>query len=149
MVSRAIVASLLLVGTLVSATVATSGDRAFGRQWAIVQFDHPTWVASERLFGTYMIVHDEDRVRRGEACTALYHVGTRTPPLEEVVSFQCIPHERKMVPTFTVTVSAHAASGVDTLTEYQFAGDSEGHGVPTVALVSNQRDGLPSRACAR
>jgi len=148
-VSRAIVASVLLVGTLVTAPFASSGDRAPGQQSAIVRFEHPTWVASEMLVGTYVIVHDEDNMTRGEPCTALYRVGTRARPPEEVVSFYCIPHERKVVPSFTVTVSSNPGLGIDTLTEYQFAGDSEGHGVPIAALTSARLHVPESVVCAR
>jgi hypothetical protein len=149
MVSRATVASVLLVGTLVTAPVAMSGDRAPGHQSAIVSFEHPTWVASQMLIGTYVIVHDEDKMTRGEPCTAFYRVGARTRPLEEVVSFHCIPRERKVVSRFTTTVSFDPVLGIDTLTEYQFAGDSEGHGVPTAALASDRLHVPESVVCAR
>ena len=153
MVSRAIVASVLLVGTLVMAPVAMSGDRAPGQQSARVTFEHPTWVAGQLLIGTYVIVHDEDKMTRGEPCTAFYRVGTRARPLEEVVSFHCIPHERRVVPSFTTTVSANPAGGIDTfdtLTEYQFAGDAEGHGVPLAAALVTDRLPVPAAVvCAR
>ena len=149
MVSRAIVASVLLFGTLVTAPVAMSGDRAPGQQSAIVSFEHPTWVASQMLIGTYVIVHDENKMTRGEPCTALYRVGARARPLEEVVSFHCIPRERKVVSRFTTTVSVDPVLGIDTLSEYQFAGDSEGHGVPTAALASDRLHVPESVVCAR
>jgi len=120
-----------------ASTTAVGGYRASGQQSAIVRFEHPTWVASQILIGTYVIVHDEAKMARGEPCTAFYRV-TRTRPLEEVVSFRCIPHERTVVSSFTTTVDSDEALGVDTLTEYQFAGDSEGHGVPTGALASDR-----------
>jgi hypothetical protein len=137
MVSRPMVASALLVGILITATVALSGG-APSHQSSILRFEHPTWVAGKMLIGTYVIVHDEDKMVRGEPCTALYRLGTRTRPLDEVVSFHCIPRERKVVPSFTVTVSSDPVLGIDTLTEYQFAGDPEGHGVPVPVLASNQ-----------
>lgn len=61
-----------------------------------------------------MIVHDEDKMRRGEPCTAFYRVGTRTRPLEDVVSFHCIPRERRASPTFTTTMEWNPALGIDT-----------------------------------
>jgi hypothetical protein len=155
MVSRVTVASvLLLFGTLVPTTFAMTGDRAPGQQSAIVGFERPTWVAGEKLIGTYVIVHDEGKMTRGEPCTALYRVGTRRRPLEEVVSFHCIPRERKAVPSFTTTVISNPAFRIDTfdtLTEFQFAGDSEGHAVPIAALAraSDRRHGPESVVCAR
>src|ERR1019366_3757746 len=153
MVSRAIVASVLLVGTLVTAAAAMSGDRAPGQQSAMVTFEHPTWGVGQLLMGTYVIVHDEDKMTRGEPCTAFYRVGMRARPLEEVVSFHCIPHARRIVPSFTTTVSANPAGGIDTfdtLTEYQFAGDAEGHGVPLAAALIADRLPVPAAVvCAR
>ena len=66
MMLRAIVASVLLVGTLVTSP-AMSGGRAPGHQSAIVTFQRPTWVAGAMLIGTYVIVHDEDNMTRGGA----------------------------------------------------------------------------------
>ena len=149
MVSRATVGLVLLVGTLAPVTFAMNGDRAPSQQSAIVRFERPTWVVSHMLIGTYVIVHDEDKMTRGEPCTALYLVGPRTRPLEEVVSFHCIPRERKVVPAFSITVSSDPERGIDTLTEYQFAGDPEGHGVPVTALASDRLDVPESVVCAR
>ncbi len=151
MVSRAMVASVLLVGALVPTAIATSGDRGAGQQSAMVRFERPTWVAGEILIGTYVIVHDEDKMARGEPCTALYRVGTPARPLEEVVSFQCIPHERRVVSSFMTTVRSNpfGIDTFDTLVEYQFAGDSEGHGVPIGGLASGQPRVPASLVCAR
>jgi hypothetical protein len=81
MVSRAIVASVLLVGTLVPVTFAVGGDRAPSRQSAIVRFERPTWVANRMLIGTYVIVHDEGNMTRGEPCTAIDVRSPITHPL--------------------------------------------------------------------
>jgi hypothetical protein len=149
--SQAIMTAVLLVGALVPAAVGTSGDTAPGRQSAIVRFERPTWVASQMLIGPYVIVHDEGKMTRGEPCTALYRVGARERPLEEVVSFHCMPRERHVVSRLTTTVRVDSVLGIDTdtLTEYQFAGDSEGHGVPTAALASDRLHAQESVVCAR
>jgi hypothetical protein len=152
MVSRMTVASVLLLGTLAPATFAMKGDRVPGQQSAIVAFERPTWVADQMLIGTYVIVHDEDKMARGEACTTLYRVGARNRPVEAVVSFRCIPHERKAVPSFTTTVILNPPLRIDafdTLTEFQFAGDSEGHGVPVATLAFGRPYLRDSVVCAR
>ena len=152
MVSRVTVAMVLLAGALVPATFAMTGDRTPRQQSAIVRFERPTFVAGEMLIGTYVIVHDEDKMAAGAPCTAFYRVGPRNRPLEEVVSFHCIPRERKAVPSFTTTVISKPAFRIDTfdtLTEFQFAGDSEGHGVPIGALVSDRSHIPESVVCAR
>jgi len=151
MVLRVTVASVLLAGALVPAP-AMNGDKAPRQQSAIVGFERPTWVAGEMLIGTYVIVHDEDKMADGAPCTAFYRVGPRNRPLEEVVSFHCVPRERKAVPSFTTTVISKPAFRIDTfdtLTEFQFAGDSEGHGVPIGALVSDRSQGPESVVCAK
>ena len=70
--------------------------------------------------------HIRDRPRRGKDGTrgAVHGAlprGHGPRPLEEVVSFHCMPRERKIVRSFTSTVSSNLALGIDTLTEYQFA----------------------------
>ena len=88
----------------------------------------------------------------GAPCTTFYRVGPRNRPLDEVVSFRCIPRERKAVPSFTTTVISKPAFRIDTfdtLTEFQFAGDSEGHGVPIGALASDRPHAPESVVCAR
>jgi hypothetical protein len=152
MVSRVTAVSVLIVGVLVPATFAMNGDRTPRQQSAIVSFERPTWVAGEMLIGTYVIVHDEDKMAGGAPCTAFYRVGRRNRPLEEVVAFHCIPRERKAVPSFTTTVISKPGLRIDsfdTLTEFQFAGDGEGHGVPIGALVSDRPHEPESVACAR
>jgi hypothetical protein len=152
MVSRMTVASVLLLGMLVPTTFAMKGDRAPGQQSAIVAFERPTWVADQMLIGTYLIVHDDDKMARGEPCTTFYRVGARRRPLEAVVSFHCIPHERKAVPSFTTTVILNPPLRIDafdTLTEFQFAGDSEGHGVPVATLAFGLLHVRDSAVCAR
>jgi len=151
MVSRVAAVSVLIVGALVPATFATNGDRT-PQQSAIVSFERPTWVAGQMLIGTYVIVHDEGRMASGAPCTAFHRVGPQDRPMEEVVAFHCIPRERKAVPSFTTTVISKPALRIDTfdtLGEFQFAGDSEGHGVPIGALVSDRPHEPESVACAR
>ena len=69
----------------------------------------------------------------------MYLVEPTKGPAEEIASFHCIPTPRKVVHKFTITTRPNAALGFGcVLTEFQFAGDSEGHGVPdrTPALAS-------------
>jgi len=53
--SPAIVIAVLLMGTLVPTAVVTSGERgASQQQRAIVNFEHPTKVATQILMGTHI-----------------------------------------------------------------------------------------------
>ena len=130
--SRIILGSLLVLGVLSAGTIATSGDGvAPPRQWAITHFDKPVLVNNQILMGSYLIVHDEAKMARGEACTSFYRFDAAKGPQEEVLSFHCIPTERTVADTLTLTRSAPIDSvGIPTITEYQFAGDCEAHGIP-------------------
>jgi hypothetical protein len=103
-------------------------------------------VATRILIGTYVIVHDDGQ---GGPCTALYRVGTGPLPLEETVAFHCTPFKRKAAPRFTTTVDWNPALGMDMLIEYQFAGDSEGHGVPVVKRIADRMRRPVSSVCLR
>jgi hypothetical protein len=131
--SRIIVGSLLLLGVLAAGTIATSGDGvAPPRQWAIANFTDPVIVTDQILMGPYLVVHDDARMERGEPCTSFYRFDPVKGPQEEVVSFHCTPAYRKLVDRTTFTQTEKVASlGIARVTEYQFAGDCEAHGIPT------------------
>jgi len=149
--SRIIIGVLLVLGMLSPASFATSGTHVSPvRQWAIVHFDRTTDVSGALLnAGQYVVVHDAAKMARGEPCTTFYSFGeSGNGAQEEAVSFHCIPREREVTSktTLTFTTVSGDTGGctyswgwtMDKLTEYQFAGDSEGHGVPdrTPALAS-------------
>jgi hypothetical protein len=132
--SRIFVGSLLLLGVLAVGTIATSGvGVAPPRQWAIAHFERSVLVNNQLLVGSYLIVHDDAKMARGEACTSFYRFDAVKGPQEEVVSFHCIPTQRAVVEKLTLTRSAQIDSvgGIPRITEYQFAGDCEAHGIPT------------------
>jgi hypothetical protein len=147
---------LLLLGILSPATFATSGVRVSPvRQWAIVNFDRTTDVSGALLnAGRYLIVHNAEKMARGDACTTFYSFGESGNGAQEAaVSFHCVPREREGTSKTTLTITTIPGDTrgctyswgwtMDKLTEYQFAGDSEGHGVPdrTPALASAERSG--------
>jgi hypothetical protein len=122
----------ILFALLGTAIVATTGDGvAPAKQWATVNFVNAVKVGPTTLMGPYLIVHDANRMARGEPCTTLYRFDTKKGPQEAAVSFMCIPVHRKVTDQTTLTfVSLQNQTDLQTLTEYQFAGDAEGHGVP-------------------
>ena len=148
--SRIIFGALLVLGFLSPATFATSGGHVSPvRQWAIVNFDRTTEVSGALLnAGQYVVVHDAEKMARGEPCTTFYSFGeSGNGAQEEAVSFHCIPRERDVTSTTALTLTTvpgntEGCTGWsytnDKLTEFQFAADSEGHGVPdrTPALPS-------------
>jgi hypothetical protein len=133
---RTILATLLLVGALVPTTFATSGGPAVSeRQRAIVNFERPTKVATSILMGPYLVVHDDAKMAEGEPCTSFYQVETSRGREEAAVSFHCIPRMREVVGRFTMATEWDYELGMYAMTEYQFAGDAEGHGVPLTAAA--------------
>ena len=133
---RTRVAVVLLVGLLVPAVVASTGDGAPARRWAVTYLTEPTLVGSTIVQGPVLFVHDERKMSRGEPCTSIQLFDPARGPLEEIAAFHCIPRPRAVVGTFTVTTRPNTEHGFGcVLTEYQFAGDAEGHGVPTPRLA--------------
>jgi hypothetical protein len=58
-------------------------------------------------------------------------VGTLTASDVGATPSRCKPTRRDVVDKFTVTCRRAALTGPDVLTEFQFAGDKEAHGVPS------------------
>jgi hypothetical protein len=130
MKSRVLLGVLLAV-VFSAGTFATRGDQAGpNRRWALVNFVDPVRVSGQLLMGPYLIIHDDARMARGEACTSFYRFDPKTGPKEEAVSFHCTPQERAVCANATLTVVRDPDTLIQNLTEYQFAGDAEGHGVP-------------------
>ena len=131
MKTRFIVLVLMLVGVFGVGAIATPGDNvAPEKQWALINFVEPTIVAGEMLMGPFLIVHDSQKMARGEPCTTFYRFDKKHGPREAVVSFHCLPVQRQVCAKTTLTVRSDPAFGVAKLLEFQVAGDSEAHGVP-------------------
>ena len=134
--SRLFVGSILTVAVLTAGTVA-SGDRIVApRQWAAVFLVEPTLIGSTIVQGPVLFVHDEAKMARGEPCTTVQLFNPGDGPSEEIASFHCIPRARAAVRTFTIKTRPNTEYGFGcVLTEYQFAGDTEAHGVPVPAAA--------------
>ena len=128
--SRFIIGVLAVVGLCSASGLASRGDAAGpARRWAIVNFTSPVQLNDQFLMGRYLIVHDDDLMAKGEACTHIYRFDSARGPREEVLSFHCVPTPRDVCAETTFKVRNRGAD-VPKLLEYQFAGDAEGHGVP-------------------
>jgi hypothetical protein len=134
-----LVGTFFLVGALAAGTVATSGDRMTrGRQQAVVYLTEPTLIGSTIVEGPVLFTHDDAKLARGEPCTSVYLFEPGHGPAEEIASFHCIPKLRSVVLKFTIRTQPNEVLGLGcVLTEYQFAGDSEGHGVPAPIVYAN------------
>ena len=99
------------------------------KQSAVTNFDRAVVLHGVTLKGEYLFVHDDAAMQRGEACTYVYE-GNAPIPKKLVASFHCVPMKRAKVTNFILR-SVETSPGVTELLEFQFAGDTEGHAVPT------------------
>ena len=130
MKSPMFVGALALLGFFTVSGVASSGDSAGpARRWAIVTVANPVQLGDQVLMGSYLIVHDDEKMAKGEACTSIYKFEPGRGPREQVIAFHCVPARRDVCAATTLTVQTRSSS-MPRLLEYQFAGDAEGHGVP-------------------
>jgi hypothetical protein len=100
-------------------------------QTAIINLVEPTLIGATILQGPVLFTHDDKKMLKGEACTRVYLLESGTRTSEEFTAFHCIPISRRVVDKFSIRTVPNDALGFGCiLTEYQFAGDAEGHGVP-------------------
>jgi len=121
-----VVLCALIIGSVSWQTKAADTAR---KQSAVMNFDRAVVLHGVTLKGEYLFVHDDAAMQRGEACT---YVDEGNAPIPEklVVSFHCVPIQRAKAKNFTVR-SVESSLGLVELQEFQFAGDTEGHAVPT------------------
>lgn len=129
--SRILLMTGLLAGVLGASAVATSGDSRGMRQWAVVYLAEPTLIGSTIVQGPVVFSHDDAKMARGEPCTSVRLFEPAGGIGEEISAFHCVPVPRPIVGKFTLRTRPNTELGFGcVLTEYQFAGDAQGHGVP-------------------
>ena len=143
--SKVLIGATCLGIVLVVGAVATNGDGGPpARQSAMVYLNEPTMIGSTIVQGPVVFTHDNTKMARGEPCTTVYLFEPGKGRAEAIASFHCIPTRRTVVHKFTITTEPNAALGFGCLlTEFQFAGDSEGHGVPGSTLMVVSAGGPP------
>ena len=121
-----------LLCAVVFTTAPSANTKTFAphKQKATMMFTRPVILQGVTLKGEYLFVHDDMAMTRGEACTRVYK-GNVEKSDKLVVAFHCVPIERSKADYFIVRTN-QVAPGVDELAEYQFKGDTEAHGVPTL-----------------
>ena len=129
--SRLLFGSMLMVAVLATGAVASGDGAGRSRQWAAIFLTEPTLIGSTIVQGPVLFVHDDAMMARGEPCTSVQLFNPGEGPSEEIAAFHCIPKARSAVHTFTIRTRPNTDYGFGcVLTEYQFAGDTEAHGVP-------------------
>jgi hypothetical protein len=133
---RTFVGLILVVGLSAPVAVHSGDGNSATRRWATVYLSEPTLIGSTIVQGPVMFLHDDARMARGEPCTTVRLFDPERGPIDEIASFHCIPTPRKLASKFTLTTRPNDELGYGcVLTEYQFAGETEGHGVPAPRLA--------------
>jgi hypothetical protein len=122
-----ITVSLIMVSSALAMTSRVADSKL---QKAVVVFEEKVKLMDVILKGQYLFVHDEERMARGESCTYVYNYSNNEQG-KLVVAFHCIPVEREKTNRFTVTTKRLPNIDLYELIEYRFAGDNEGHRVPS------------------
>ena len=124
------------IGALMIGSVAWTSTAAtdIQKRKAVMNFDNPVKVQGVVLQGKYLFVHDDAAMKRGDACTRIYK-GDAEIADKLVTSFHCIPTARAKVTHFTVR-SIETSPGVVEMREFQFVGETEGHGVPAAPITA-------------
>ena len=129
--SRMFIGVLMVAAVVGIGRVAALGTShvAADKQWSVVNFPDPVMVKGQFVMGPVLIVHDNEKMERGEACTTFYRFDPAKGPQEALLSFHCIPKQTNNVPTTTLKTYSNAPF-CKKLVEYQIAGDAEAHGIP-------------------
>src|SRR5262245_27806298 len=130
MKARAVVLSLLIAGLMTVGAVASRNPIGYARTTAIVNFVNPVLVTDRVVMGPVLIVHDDEKMAQGEACTTFYRFDPARGPQEGIVSFHCTPVQRPIAEKPRLTLSERSDPGCKRLLEYQLAGESEAHAIP-------------------
>ena len=118
------------IGTISFANAATPG-----KDIAVVDLSEKTMLMKTALLGTYIFVHDDQKMDQGEPCFYIYEYSQDQAGKPEaradklVISFHCEPIARAKTRQLVTTVQM-GRGGVLELREIQFAGTTEGHRVP-------------------
>jgi hypothetical protein len=128
--SRILVGALALLASLAVGSAVTGSAADPARKWALVNLTEATSIAGSFVMGPVLFVHDDAKMAQGEPCTGVYRFVPGKGPAEELVSFHCKPRRGAAPERFT-SATKRDPYGPRILTEYQFAGDTEAHGVPT------------------
>jgi hypothetical protein len=120
----------------VTHSAAPAVDETPVRVYAKVNFTNPVRIGDNVLVGEYIIEHDTDRMASGGPCTHIYSMKDRTTP---VVTFHCrhllrpVNSSAKALVTLRRDYNFPGQGYI--MTEFQYAGEREAHGVPGVPGV--------------
>lgn len=119
------------LAAMIAIAVSAKGEIAPKRESAVVEFTNTVKLADVLLRGQYLIVHDEERMAKGEACTYVYS-GTAEKADKLITSFHCVHMDRAKIDKLKITFANNGCKPYETpeILEIQFAGSADGHRVP-------------------
>jgi hypothetical protein len=129
--------AILCVVTLsssLSPSVSNAANAA-RKERAVIKFDQPVQLLDVTLKGEYLFVHNDAAMATGEACTFVYR-GQAENVKNLVISFHCTPAERAKAANFIVR-GLITSPGHYEIREFQFAGSTEAHLVPSSQHVGH------------
>lgn len=128
---RSGIAVLVLGAAIIagSALAVTAASPASENERAVVVFNENVKLLDVMLRGEYLFLHDDEKMAEGKPCLYVYqHLNGQAGKL--VISFHCIPVERRKVDSFRVIVTAKSDPiGLAEIEEIQFAGSEKAHRV--------------------
>jgi hypothetical protein len=127
-----IIAGSLVVFTALTIGVASRSGADPVVKWAAINLTDTLLVAGTFVSGPVVFIHDDARMAQGQPCTSVHRYEAGKGVGEELVAFHCKPRWGKAPAQFTKAVNT-TPDGLRVMTEYQFAGDEEAHGVPKSA----------------
>ena len=130
--SRIIVGALVFGASLTFGMAATRTSADPALKWAAVNLKQTTMIAGAFVSGPVVFVHDDAKMAAGGPCTSVHRFEPGKGVGEEIVAFHCKPRWTKAPGQFTSAITTRP-DAPPIMTEYQFAGDEEAHGVPAKA----------------
>ena len=128
--SRIILGSLFIAAVTAITVSQSVADPAV--KWAAINLRDNTQIAGRFISGPVIFVHDDAKMASGQPCTSVHRYDPGKGAGEELVAFHCKPRWGQAPDSFTQAVTT-SPDGVRKMTEYQFAGDKEAHGIPKSA----------------
>ena len=126
--SRIIAGSLVVFAALTIGVALPSGADPVVK-WAAINLTDTLLVAGTFVSGPVVFIHDDAKMAQGAPCTSVHRYEAGKGVGEELVAFHCKPRRDKAPAQFTKAVTT-TPDGLRIMTEYQFAGDTEAHGIP-------------------
>ena len=121
---RLFIASSMLAALVIAIGAFATHTKAEAKnnERATVEFTQTVKLLDVVLRGEYLVVHDDERMAKGDACTYIYDRSGRL-----VVSFHCTPAERPKSDRFRVVTRRLDPNGLSEIVEIQFAGSTKAH----------------------